>query len=163
MHGTRAEIIYEPDSTDEPSIKEVNLCQMYLLHVKADRMLRTLITHELEAFRIGIMEWLLLGIVAEAPEEGMSLSEIARRLDVSQPQVTALMGEVTKQKLVRQKIQRHDRRSRHVMLSSRGERLVKHAETAMSDAMQEWLRTISQKQLETYQTVIEHFSLQKVE
>jgi DNA-binding MarR family transcriptional regulator len=109
-----------------------------------------------------MMEWLLLGVVGEGPDNGMSLSDIAKRLDVSQPQVTALMTKVSKQRLVRQKVQRHDRRSRHVVLSTRGQRMLDLIEDAIATRLKEWLADVPREQLKHYIQTIEFISTRQV-
>jgi DNA-binding MarR family transcriptional regulator len=119
-----------------------------------------LVADQLEYLKITMMEWLLLGVVGEGPDEGMSLSEIAKRLDVSQPQVTALMAKVSQQKLVKTKIQRHDRRSRHVILSARGTRMLEHTEAAIAEKMDDWLSEIPSDQLQHYVDTVRYISEQ---
>ncbi len=156
MTRVRAEIVYEPEVAEKPLLEGVSIYQMYLLHSKADRVLRSAVSGQLDGFELSLAEWLLLSVVSEGPDQGLSLSEIARRLDVSQPQVTALMAAISGRKLVKQRTQRHDRRSRHVSLSVRGQRLLEQAEYAVMEKMPELMRGISRKQLAAYLETIRH-------
>ena len=144
--------------TDEPF--RPSMFQACLLHSRADRVLRTVIGNLLARFRLTMMEWLLLGAVNEGPKEGITLSAIAKVLDVSQPQVTALMDKVSTQKLVKQKVLREDRRSRSVVLTIRGRRLVEDIEEAMSDYLKTWAEHVPPEQLEAYlrtvRTIADH-------
>jgi DNA-binding MarR family transcriptional regulator len=144
------------------SIPSISMYQACLLHSRADRVLRSLVAGQLEALKVTMMEWLLLGVVGEGPDNGMSLSDIAKRLDVSQPQVTALMTKVSKQRLVRQKVQRHDRRSRHVVLSTRGQRMLDLIEDAIATRLKEWLADVPREQLKHYIQTIEFISTRQV-
>ncbi len=142
--------------------KIITMYQACLLHSRADRVLRALVADQLDYLKLTMMEWLLLGVIGEGPEEGLSLSEIAKRLDVSQPQVTALMVKVGQQKLVKQKIQRRDRRSRHVILSPRGQRMLTHTEEIIAQKMDNWLAEIPTDQLQHYIETVKYISERSV-
>jgi len=116
--------------------------------------LRAMVGNCLEQFKITMMEWLLLGVVGEAPKEGITLSHIADALDVSQPQVSALMDEVLSQRLVRQKVNKKDRRSRTVALTPKRARLVERIEAAITNHLKEWLAEIPKEQLQAYLNTI---------
>jgi DNA-binding MarR family transcriptional regulator len=134
--------------------------QASLLHARADRQFRTMISTQLDRFRLTMMEWLLLGVVGEA-KDGITLSQIAATLDVSQPQVTALMDKVSVQKLVKQKVLREDRRSRKVVLTLRGRRLVDDIEESLSDYWKAWTSDIDPDQLEIYLRTVQAMSERK--
>lgn len=150
MKRVKAEIAYEPEGEEPSLFTEQSVHQVYFWHHKTDLVMRGVLSSELEGFRLSLAEWLLLGIVSEGPEDGVSLSEIAKHMGVSQPQVTGLMSNITNQKLVRQKVQRRDRRSRHVTLSTRGQHLLSQAEEVITEKMRETLRGIGEKQFAGY-------------
>ena len=137
---------------DRPTIYQTSL-----LHVRADRVYRTIISQQLEPFKLNLMEWLMLGVINDAPT-GITLSQIATALDVSQPQVTALMTRVTAQGLVRQKTVRQDRRSRSVVLSVRGLRLMDKIEETLQAYMQQWLSQVPPEQYDAYLEIIGRMS-----
>lgn len=125
-----------------------------MLHARADRALRLVVARELEQFKVTMMEWLLLGVVVNGPDKGLSMSAIAQNLDVTLPQVTALVSNLIKEKLVKQKTQAHDRRSRHVTATPRGTLLLGDMEKAISSAMRDWVQDVPRDQLQEYlQTV----------
>jgi len=142
---------------------KVTMCESCLLHARADRALRALVAKELEKFNLTMMEWLLLGVVCGGPKEGLSMTAIAKELDVTLPQVTALMTNITKQRLVKQKIQKHDRRSRHVSPTSLGKDLCSQIEVSMKSAMNNWLSEVSPEQMRAYTVVIEMMAERKIE
>jgi DNA-binding MarR family transcriptional regulator len=97
-----------------------------------------------------MMEWLLLGVVVSGPEKGLSMSSVAQALDVTLPQVTALVSNLLKQKLIKQKTQLQDRRSRHVSPTSRGKVLLGDMERAINQAMESWLKEVPDEELQVY-------------
>lgn len=121
-----------------------------LQHARADRALRAVVSGQLEGLKITMMEWLLLGIVANGPEKGLSMSAVAQSLDVTLPQVTALVSNLVKQRLVKQKTQSYDRRSRHVMATAKGKALLEQIEASVGSAMRNWLEDIPKQQLVAY-------------
>lgn len=99
----------------------MNMYEICLLHAQSDRSLRAAIASLLEESKITMMEWLLLGVVAAGPSKGMTMSEIAQSLNVTLPQVTALVNKLLPLKLVKQKSASTDRRSRLVSLTNKGQ------------------------------------------
>ena len=99
----------------------MNMYEIGLLHARSDRVLRAKVAGLLESSKITMIEWLLLGVVAEGSSKGMTMSEIAQSLHVTLPQVTALVNKLLPLKLVKQKSASNDRRSRLVSLTSKGE------------------------------------------
>lgn len=121
-----------------------------MLHARADRALRLVVAQELEQYRVTMMEWLLLGVVVNGPVNGLSMSAIAHELDVTLPQVTALVTNLIKQKLVKQKTQTHDRRSRHVIPTPKGQDLLDSIEESIVSAMKEWVADVPRDKLQVY-------------
>jgi DNA-binding MarR family transcriptional regulator len=133
-------------STNPP----MTMYEMCMLHARADRALRLVVGRELEQFKVTMMEWLLLGVVVSGPEKGLSMSSVAQALDVTLPQVTALVSNLLKQKLIKQKTQLQDRRSRHVSPTSRGKVLLGDMERAINQAMESWLKEVPDEELQVY-------------
>lgn len=133
--------------SDESSTSAIELL---LLHSRADRALRSLLTSQFEQYNITMMEWLLLGVLSKSSRDGMSMSAIASELAVTLPQVTALMTSVVKKKLVRLRTLKQDRRSRHAALSAKGEDILGQVEEAVTNVMRNWPEEISSEQLAAY-------------
>lgn len=136
----------------------INMYEACLLHARADRAMRGVVAHQLEGFKVTMMEWLLLGVVCAGPDKGLSMSGVAKELDVTLPQVTALVTSLVKLRLVKQKTQSHDRRSRHVIATQRGRLMLLDMETQIAKAMREWLEDIPQDELDTYFHVVRHLA-----
>lgn len=132
----------------------ISMYQACLLHSRADRALRMVVSRQLEQFNVTMMEWLLMGVVCAGPKEGMTMSAVAGALDVTLPQVTALTASLTKAKLLKQKVSRQDRRSRRLQATPAGKRLLEDIEKAVNTALRDWVADIPPDQLKQYlQTV----------
>lgn len=127
----------------------IKIHEVCLTYNHADRVLRNLINDRLYNFNIGLVEWLLLGVIDQAPKSGITLSEIAVKLDVSQPQVTALMDKVASQRWVRQKVHKQDRRSRMAVLTIKGKRQLDDIESDMKQFLEVWLSEVPDDQLKS--------------
>jgi DNA-binding MarR family transcriptional regulator len=128
-----------------------------LLHSKADRAVRTVVANSLEKYNLTMMEWLLLATVCYGPKEGMTMSAIADKLDVTLPQITALMNQIMETKLLKQKISAEDKRSRRLICTKAGKNLVEDIETSVRVSLKEWLKDLPEdtwnEYLKTLQTI----------
>lgn len=132
----------------------MSMYETCLLHARADRALRSLVGSRLEQHKLTMMEWLLLSVVAQGPPEGMSMSAVAQALDVTLPQITALANKLLNLKLVRQKTQSHDRRSRHILPTGKGKSLLEDIEESLSEALSDWVSELPSEQYAQYMTTV---------
>lgn len=134
----------------------MTIYELCLSHSHADRALRTIIAEQLQEARLTMMQWLLLGVLAEAPKQGLSMSEVAAKLGITLPQVTALTTDLTERRLAKLKTQSKDRRSRHALLTAKGEELL-HSATKQVDTSLEALFPEEKRQayVELVKTFIE--------
>lgn len=139
----------------------MTMYQTCLLHSRADRALRLVVSRKLEQFNVTMMEWLLMGVVQNGPKEGMTMSEVASALDVTLPQVTALTARLTKLKLLKQKVSRQDRRSRRLAVTSAGRKLLGEMEGDVDGALREWMSDIPEDKLKNYLDTLETLASRK--
>ncbi len=132
--------------------------QLCLMHARADRAMRSVIAKDLEAYSLTMMEWLALGIISNAPSDGFSMSQVARALDVTLPQVTSLVSTLTKMKLIKQKVLATDRRGRQVIITAKGDRLLVKLEDRIAVVMRGWTGDIPAKQLQAYVLTVAQLS-----
>ena len=137
---------------------EITMYELALLHSRADRALRFVIARALEQYGITMMQWLLLATVQNGPKNGMRMSELADTLDVTMPQITALMNDVVKLKLAKQKINNHDRRSRQLMITSGGSQQLKQIEATIDKTLRSWLNDIDNDELGAYITTVQRLA-----
>lgn len=135
-----------------------SMYQLCLMHARADREMRVVVSRQLETQNLTMMEWLALGVISNAPHEGFSMSQVARALDVTLPQVTALVTVLIKMKLIKQKVLATDRRGRQVIITSRGERMLIKLEDKITMVMRGWTQDIPVKQLKAYMLTIAQLS-----
>lgn len=134
-------------------MNDINKTSMYeacLQHSRADRALRLFVAKELEQYNITMMQWLLLATVSKGPNAGMRMTELAAALDVTMPQITALMNDLVELKYAKQKINTIDRRSRRLIPSPAGKKLVSDVESLLDKSLKEWLSDIPKSDLQTF-------------
>ncbi len=142
-------------------VSELTMYQACLLHSRADRTLRGVVTSHLEQFKITRMEWLLLAAIVESDSKALSMTDLAQILSVSLPQVTALVTNLLKDGLVKQREAKHDRRSRFVSASAKGRTLISKIEMSMRNTLREWLADIPRPQLEVYMLTVKQLAEEK--
>lgn len=125
-----------------------------LMHARADRAMRVVVAKQLESQHLTMMEWLALSVVAAGPKEGVSMSQIASTLDVTLPQVTALVGNLMENKMIKQKILASDRRGRQVICATRGKHTLVKLEGKIATAMRVWSRDIDREELRAYMSTV---------
>lgn len=136
------------------NLDNITMYEACLLHSRADRALRMVAARGLEQFDITMMQWLLLSTTNKGPASGMRMSELAESLDVTMPQITALMNDLIKLKLAKQKVNSSDRRSRRLTLTPLGKKQLQKMEEAVDRVMREWLNNIPASEMGNYlQTV----------
>ena len=126
------------------------MCEAFLYLSRADRLLRLAVSGCLEKYKVTMMEWLLLGVVGDGPAEGQNMSALARQLDLTMPQVTALTSHHLQQKLVKQKAAKHERRNRYVLITGKGRNLLEDVEEDVRTSVYAWLQPIPDDQMANF-------------
>lgn len=137
----------------------MNMYEIALWHAKSDRALRALVAEQLSGMQVTLMEWLLLGVVANGKSSGMTMSQIAGALHVTLPQVTALVNKLQPLKLIKQKAASSDRRSRIVTLTSKGQLILEDANKALDIAQDQWFDGISAEDRKTFVAVLQKLAV----
>ncbi len=135
--------------------------QACLLHSKAERVLKYLVSSHLESFKLTRMEWLLLASVEQPSKSthGHTMGELAGLLDIRLSQVTALVTTMNEASLITQKISQKDRRTRYVQITRKGSKLLEKIEISMRKALRKWLSDIPREQLATYLQTVEQLGV----
>ena len=128
----------------------MTMYEICLLHSKSDRQLRLVVSRELEPFKITMMQWLLLQTVSKGPNSGMRMTELSEQLDVTMPQITALMNDLVELKLAKQKINSSDRRSRRLSVTASGKKRLDEINGSIDKALKNWLKEIPTSDLKGY-------------
>ena len=134
---------------------EHTMFDIALLQSKAARNLQVALNQRLESFELTLMEWLFLGVVRTGGGGGLSMTAIATGLDVTMPQVTALSRDVIKRRLVRQKTQESDRRSRHLILTTKGKQLLDKIEPLAQSLLETISSEVGAEHVTAYAVALE--------
>ena len=126
---------------------------IYVDVIKADKLLREATVMTLKRYKLGLVQWLILGTIGDGPDGGLSVTAVANRVGVSLAQASGLSSKLVSAKLVRQRTQRDDHRNRHLMLSARGRLLLENTEQSIRDALLTTLKHIPKQQLAFYYRV----------
>lgn len=120
------------------------------MNTRADHALRAAVAQEIEKSSLTMTEWLTLGVVAAGPKEGMRMTQIARELGVTLPQVTALVSSLLDKKFCKQRVFADDRRGRQVIATLKGRRLLARLEVSTHKAITLLCGKIENEQLQAY-------------
>lgn len=127
-----------------------NMYELCLMHARADRAMRSVVFRQLEPHGLTMMEWLALGVISTAPKNGLSMSEVATALDVTLPQVTALVNGLINSNFARQKVLSSDHRGRQVLATIKGRRTLGKLESVIAVTMGGWSKDIPPDELQVY-------------
>ncbi len=151
------------DSTNPTINENISMFEALMIHSRADRTLRLIVSRALEKYDVTMMEWLLLGAVCEAGKEGASMSTVAHRLDVTLPQVTALATGLTKSKLVKQKISTQDRRSRKLTCTPAAKNILEEMEKSVGATIRDLVNDMPLDKILGHLQVIDTIASRKPE
>lgn len=128
--------------------------KLCLWQAKGDRGLRTLASHQLEPFKLTLMQWLLLRTTVAAPRQRLTMTDAANLLNVTLPQITALAGGLTGPGYLIQRVNSRDRRSRQLVATAKGRRLADKAERQLEATLRPALAGLTSRDWQGYQRVI---------
>ncbi|MBA3758068.1 MarR family transcriptional regulator [Candidatus Saccharibacteria bacterium] len=140
-------------------LDDITMYEACLLHSRADRALRMVVAKELDQFGITMMQWLLLATTDKGPGSGMRMSELAEALNVTMPQITALMNDLIQLKFAKQKVNSTDRRSRRLTVTPLGKRQLQKIESAIDETMRRWLKNVPLDELASYMTTVKRLAV----
>jgi DNA-binding MarR family transcriptional regulator len=128
--------------------------ELYKSVAQAERSLKMLVSQELKSHRLTLQQWLVLGSVAQTKTEGISGSELSQQLRLPQARITVVTKQLLERKLLRQKLQRTDRRSRQLLLAARGRAILYDINGVLKQRLKLWLRPIPANHLVFYRRVV---------
>lgn len=106
------------------------------------------------------MEWLALGVISAGSKSGLSMTEVAGALNVTLPQVTALVAGLLDRKYVKQKVLSSDHRGRQVMIALKGKRVLGKLEIAIASSIRTWAKDVPRSRWQEYIRTIKQLSVQ---
>lgn len=132
--------------------------ELSLMHARAGRTMRSVVSAHVAAYDLSVMEWLALSAVTKGNEKGLSMSELALILDVTPPQLSALVNDLVELGFIRQKVLASDRRGRVVTSTARGRRIIQKLDTVLEKAIKSWTAGIPKQQLASYMKTVSELS-----
>src|SRR3990167_8292198 len=135
-------------------IGRFTVSEMYMMQIRADMVVRFMILKSLEPYGLTIMEWQTLCAVDDGPDNGLSMSRVASMLDITLPQVSALVANLIDKKLVKQRTNRKDRRNRTLSLTKKGKNYKSGADSNVEVATSKLFAVVQPGQLSEYQKTI---------
>lgn len=125
-----------------------------LLFTKAHKAVRARIYHVLDEYHLTPTDWSILSVTAQAAE-GIRLINVASQLDVKAPMVTTEAAHLINLGLIR-RVQHHsDKRAKLLVVTAKGKRLSKLIEQQLETAQQQMLKGLNDKEIATFQKVLE--------
>ncbi len=142
-------------------LHSLTMYQACLMHSRAERVLKGIVSKHLERWGITRMEWLVLATVSEKSKnkQGHTMSEIANRLDVTLSQLNALVGRMNTAQYIEQENSVKDKRVKFVRITSKGKKLLSEVELKMRDKMRQWLRGIDYDSLALYMRTVQQLGV----
>ncbi len=124
-----------------------------LLQGKAYRALNNSLNKVLYTVDLTVPEWKLLG---QLHDHGiMKLAQIADRLDVEPPLVTALIDRLEKKGFVSRDYHPQDKRAKIISITPKGVKTVKYIEPEVKKIMRKLLNGVSHQDLIVYIKILE--------
>lgn len=121
-----------------------------ILQARAYRTLRLFMIHQLKKYDLTMMEWVLLGLVANSQKSEYSMSDLADILDVGLPLVTNMVDRVASFGYIDRKVSSGDKRLKYIIITKKGLKLAKKIEQELRQNMKLWLSDINRQELEGY-------------
>lgn len=137
-----------------------SMYELCLMHTRSDRVVRNVVAKKLSSHGLTLMEWLALGAVSAGPKTGLSMTEIARTLNVTLPQVTALITDLLERRFIKQKILSSDHRGRQVTVTLKGKRILNKLETTIARDMRELTNSVPNNRMREYVRTVQKLSEQ---
>lgn len=133
--------------------------QAVVLQSRAHRAIKTNLTGLLREHGITMMQWSILGLVADASDAGVRISDLAHSLDTSLAFITTSVNVLEAKGFVRRDGHSQDNRAKLVRLSPAFAAKVEVIEADLSVKQQDQLYNgISDKDLATYFRVLSQFA-----
>ena len=125
-----------------------------LYQVKANRILREIVTRALAPFSLTATQWAILGQLSES-KDGMRLSEMAEVLGVEAPLVTTLIDQLVIKNLVEKHAHPRDKRAKLLFLTRKGQDLLPQVEIVLDEKLRKAVLGTTPEEVLSYFKVLE--------
>jgi DNA-binding MarR family transcriptional regulator len=124
-----------------------------LMQSRAYRALQEQIHEALGAYDLNPSYWSMLGIICEA-QDGIRQVEIARKLDVKPPLITAMVRELENRELIQSMQNQFDARAKLVALTPKGKKYIKLVEAGLQSTINKLLDGATENDIRAYHKVL---------
>ncbi|HSE61583.1 MAG TPA: MarR family transcriptional regulator [Candidatus Saccharimonadales bacterium] len=133
--------------------------QAVVLQSRAQRAIKSSLAAALRAYELTMMQWSIIGLIHEAGEKGVRISDLAQQLDTSLAFVTTTVNMLEAKNLVRRTGHMHDSRAKVVTLDEKFASQVWTVEQAIASEQRQTLYSgLSDSDIETYFKVLRHIA-----
>lgn len=139
------------------NLQTMTMYEACLLHSRAERVLKGMVSDILKQWGITRMEWLVLATAAQEARaaDGLTMGELAGILDIKLSQLNVLVSKMTGVGYLELTVADHDRRIKYVQATEQGESLLRDVEGNMRRGMRAWLSNLDRDDLATYLDVLQ--------
>jgi DNA-binding MarR family transcriptional regulator len=141
------------------NISDLTTYRAVVLQSRAHRAIKMHLTQLLKDRGITMMQWSIIGLVSDAGENGMRISDLAQALDTSLAFITTSVNVLEAKGFVVRTGHSQDNRAKLVRLSEAFAPKVTAIETDLSARQQEYLYAgLDAKDIAVYFKVLRHFA-----
>lgn len=126
-----------------------------VLQSRAHRKLESFISKRLKEHSLTMMEWAMLGTIHDAGRKGITMSKLARILDVNISHITNKSEEFIERGLVEKKINEQDKRVKFLIATDECREKVQRVEKSLRKEMRAWMRGVNKTSLYAYIKTLE--------
>lgn len=134
------------------NLSELTMYEACVLHSRAERVLKSIVSSHLEVWKLTRMEWLVLATLGtrDNRHQGLTMTEVAEVLDVTLPQLNALTSKLIAMNYMKQTQSGSDKRIKVLQVTKTGHNAITALEKDMRNAMKEWLKDVELHDINNY-------------
>lgn len=117
---------------------------------RAYRKLERFMERVLSQYDLTLMEWALVGVVRDYGKKGVTMTELAKVLEVDVSHITNKVNELKATKLLTKTPNPKDRREKYIQITGKGKRFVDATEKQLRIELRKWLKSVSRFSLIHY-------------
>lgn len=146
---------HTPDVTSLTSLRHVSTYRAGVAQSAAYRLLRQYVDDCVDSYDLTTMQWFMLGVVYDAGETGITVTELSQALDTTIPYITTTLNMLERGGMVKRTPKPGDGRTRVVRLVPRHIKTVEKIEHDLRCRMRDTIyKDISPQELRVYLTVV---------
>ncbi len=137
------------------STMQLTTYQAVIAQSRAFRALRTFMSTTLLRHNLTMTQWLMLGMIVDAKEAGVRVSDLADVLGVEMPVVTNLVNRAEQAGQIRRVADDTDKRSRRIVVTPEFAECICAIEGELQHEAQQWMCGLSRQDMDGYFAIVE--------